>query len=633
MLRLEMFVFAVSILFLSGCNPSSTKKQNNNNGFNSQNNLNNTGCTNGQRRCFGNVLQRCENREWMNDTICGMGQYVDLPACDPNNLACQQCISGMTTCGTDNNVRSCTSSGTVGLVVTECDSALGEQCVEVNGVAACDSPCIRASSTKSYRGCEYYAVGMSNSYLGPAFNGNFALAVDNSNEAPARVQIQGGGANVDEMVPARTLRVFMLNYLSVHKEPSGGAGHQSGLYRSTENQGAFHVRTSLPVTVYQFNPYDFVIGGTTNSYTNDASLLLPVQVYSQNYLVMSRPTWIWDSTNSPGVAVIVASQDNTSVLVQTRANVAGGPGVPQLAPGGSSSFAMNKGDVLQLVTRNDLSYNNCPTGPGAERISSGGDGFCNPGHAYDLTGTMITATAPIAVWGGHNCTFIPYHYWACDHIEEMLFPLETWGKRFMVGLTRQVNPGSTETNVIRILASENNTHITFNPPSVANPTVLNMGEFLEFMPQPNTHFEVQATGPIMIGKFTVGQDYSGNSAGDPAFGLVVPVEQYRSEYNFTAPPSMTVNFVNVISVLPTDGVDYILLNDVPITLDQYIPIGTTGYGVAQMDVTNAGTNGSNRIVAPNPSFKFGIEVYGFASYTSYLYPGGLDLEFINPIGK
>ena len=28
---------------------------------------------------------------------------------------------------------------------------------------------------------------------------------------------------------------------------------------------------------------------------------------------------------------------------------------------------------------------------------------------------------------------------------------------------------------------------------------------------------------------------------------------------------------------------------------------------------------------------FGIVVYGFGSYTSYMYPGGLDFEQINPL--
>jgi hypothetical protein len=30
--------------------------------------------------------------------------------------------------------------------------------------------------------------------------------------------------------------------------------------------------------------------------------------------------------------------------------------------------------------------------------------------------------------------------------------------------------------------------------------------------------------------------------------------------------------------------------------------------------------------------RFGIKVYGVARYTSYLYPGGLDLEEISPPG-
>jgi hypothetical protein len=194
---------------------------------------------------------------------------------------------------------------------------------------------------------------------------------------------------------------------------------------------------------------------------------------------------------------------------------------------------MNKGDILQLVTKNDLQYSSCPGGPGSAKTSDGSYGYCSAGNAYDPTGVMITSTAPGAVWGGHNCTFVPYNSWACDHLEEQMFPLETWGKRFLVGLTRQISPGNTETNVIRILASENNTLISFDPPSVAAPVTLNMGEFYEFLPPPNTHFEVTSTEAILIGKFTVGQDYAGNPTGDPAFGLVVPTEQYRSEYNFT----------------------------------------------------------------------------------------------------
>jgi len=332
---------------------------------------------------------------------------------------------------------------------------------------------------------------------------------------------------------------------------------------------------------------------------------------------------------------VVATADNTQVTVNSKAYVAAGPSVGALTPGGNMQYALNKGDVLQLVTKNDLTYDSCPGGA-SNKYSDDNGNYCNPGNQYDLTGSTITSTNPVAVWAGHDCTFIPYNYWACDHLEEMMFPLQTWGKHFLVGLTHPVETGTTESNMIRILAGDDGVQVSFNPSTVANSATLNAGEYVEFMPTPGTHFEINATGPIMVGKFMVGQNYwteSYDAMGDPAFGLVVPVEQYRSEYSFSTPPSITVNYVNVIAEIPADTMDYIMLDGVAITAQQFSPIGSTGWGVAQLDVTNSGSGGSHTIVAPNTNIKFGIEVYGFVSYTSYLYPGGLDLEYINPIGK
>jgi hypothetical protein len=87
--------------------------------------------------------------------------------------------------------------------------------------------------------------------------------------------------------------VIFLNYqetIRMANSSDGLSNLQSGIYRAASNQGAFHIQTSLPVTVYQFSPYDFTIGGT-NSYSNDASLLLPATVLSGNYMVMGRPPW------------------------------------------------------------------------------------------------------------------------------------------------------------------------------------------------------------------------------------------------------------------------------------------------------------------------------------------------------
>ena len=41
----------------------------------------------------------------------------------------------------------------------------------------------------------------------------------------------------------------------------------------------------------------------------------------------------------------------------------------------------------------------------------------------------------------------------------------------------------------------------------------------------------------------------------------------------------------------------------------------------------AGNSGAHVLVASNP---VGLQVMGYGSYTSYTYPGGLDLKYIAP---
>ncbi|MBU1220837.1 IgGFc-binding protein [Myxococcota bacterium] len=633
--RLHYFLLLVPIIV--ACDPGKKDDPFNNNNTNNNTTTNSAQCVEGSKSCSFNSIVTCVGGQWQYNEACGTGALA--PICDPNNGSprCVDCYPGGTVCGDgDNAIHTCTADGTVGLVTETCDTAAGEECLNINQNAQCDSPCIRAANTKSYRGCEYWAVSMVNGQLDPAFDNNFAIAVDNSNSVAATVNIQGAGVNISESVPANTLRVFTMGYNQDIKMAGGGDTLASGIYRTAESRGAFHVTTTLPVTVYQFNPYDFVMSGT-NSYSNDASLVLPVSVLSTNYIVMSRPTMVLgdaffgDTLTSPGAVTVVATDDNTQVTFDSKAYTAAGGTVAALSPGGQGTYTLNKGDVLQLVTATNIDISDCPT---STTSSDGNYDYCDPGANYDLTGSYISTTKPVAVWGGHSCDFIPYDKWACDHLEEMMFPLETWGKNFYVGTTQQIENGSIETNMIRILSGEDNVTVNFNPASVHSSVTLHTGQYVEFLAPANSNFEINSTGPIMVGKFTVGQNMwtdDQGSMGDPAFGLVVPVEQFRSEYTFTTPPSMTINYVNVTAVIPSDNTGTITLDGQVIPPSSFIPIGDTGWGVAKVNVTSTGTNGAHYITSDSEDTTFGIEVYGFASYTSYLYPGGLDLEYINPV--
>ena len=103
--------------------------------------------------------------------------------------------------------------------------------------------------------------------------------------------------------------------------------------------------------------------------------------------------------------------------------------------------------------------------------------------------------------------------------------------------------------------------------------------------------------------------------------LVVPVEQYRRDYTFVASTTYDSNFINVIvpeGVLPTlDGVA------LPQTATA---VGTSGYAVVRVELGR--DDEVHRITADEP---FGLVVYGYGRFTSYMYPGGLDLRRISPL--
>jgi hypothetical protein len=81
------------------------------------------------------------------------------------------------------------------------------------------------------------------------------------------------------------------------------------------------------------------------------------------------------------------------------------------------------------------------------------------------------------------------------------------------------------------------------------------------------------------------------------------------------------NFVNVVMAAGSSvQLDGVALTGTP------VPVGS-GYQVLFPRVMP----GPHHIESPDGS-PFGIKVYGVAPYTSYMYPGGLDLTQISPPG-
>ena len=344
--------------------------------------------------------------------------------------------------------------------------------------------------------------------------------------------------------------------------------------------GAYRVRSDHPVTVYQYNLL-------YADASNDASLLLPVNAWTGEYVVASYPHAAIN--NYPGFYAIVAREDGTTVTLSpsaTGTKVQAGAGV---GADGTGQVTLDADDVLQVVT------------------AAGGD----------LTGTRISADRPVQVIAGHKCSKVPQDVDQCDHLEEAMFPVEALAQEYIVVPPVQSPKDALEQGqVIRVIASEADTELTFSPDQGVATTLAKAGDFVEIV-KSVAKFKVAATKKILVAQYMVGQG-GGYGAQDPSMLLAVATEQYRKDYLFQAPNSWDANYVDII-----------LKSGTTVTVDGkavagFIKIGGTEYSVAHVLLANDGT-GAHTLTA---SDRVGISVYGIQDFGSYWVVGGLDLDHL-----
>ncbi len=487
-------------------------------------------------------------------------------ACIPD-IGCAPCVPDTRTCDGDLALK-CSAAGNFE-PAEHCDPVQGLSCDPELG--ACAGAC--ADLGRSYIGCEYYptTVQQAEGYMAPKFV--FAVAVANTDDTTATVTVTRGAAMVAQVeVQPTSVQLIELPWVTELSDNNIGPTIRV-------SDGAYRLRSTRPVTVYQYNPL-------TVSFSNDASLLLPTNTWTGNYLVAAWPTI---NKLVPGIYAVTARHDNTTVTLQPSAtgkSVKPGAGV---AEDGSGVVILDEGDVLQVLS-----------------VATG-----------DLTGTIVAADKPVQVIGGHKCTFVPLSTPACDHLEESMFPIETLAREYVIVPPVQVPDDTAEKGqIVRIIASEANTTLTFTPEQPVAKLLFNAGDFVE-LPPTIARFVVSADKKILVAQYMVGQD-GGYGTSDPAMLLAVSPQQWRDNYLFHAPINWDANYVDIIA--PKNAVVTVDASEV----GNWQPVGATNYEVAHVKLN--GDNGGNHSVVA--SVGVGISVYGVQNYGSYWYPGGLDLAVI-----
>jgi hypothetical protein len=490
--------------------------------------------------------------------------------------------------------------------------------------------CDQAEMQRSYIGCDYWPTVTTN----PVWSiFDFTVVVANAQSSAAEIKVTGpnGVGKTVKVAPGALAKIY-LPWVTALKGPDCDPCGSVPLFSEsvTAPASAYHLVSSLPVTVYQFNALEYKgaggppgkdwsscpgsaelcrppdAGGSEGyigcfSYTNDASLLIPSTAMTGNYRVAGEHA---DKGYQGSYFAITAVKDATHVTVNVAdtATVVGGGDVPATAAGGTLKLTMNAGDVVEVMS---------------DMLAD----------TTDLSGSLVHADQPVQVISGTQCSTQPEGVPACDHLESSVLPAETLGSEYVV--TVPTSPGGAPIgHVVRFYGNVDGTTLTYSPSRPAGcPETLDAGQVVQCSGSyVKSSFEVKGTHEFAVSSFQLGGSIideftqSITADGDPSMSPMVATQQYLTSYIFLAPVDYDQSFADIVAPPGTT----ITLDGRAVT--NYPSVINHSWSVIRVALLTGG-GGAHVLTASKP---VGVQVVGYGSYTSYQYPAGLDLSEISP---
>ena len=358
------------------------------------------------------------------------------------------------------------------------------------------------------------------------------------------------------------------------------------------------VHDKIPKGIYLKTSSDkvTVIGQSNAQFSLDTFLAVPLRKLCLSEYVY-YPFSVATQVHADGSMAIVGTEDRTKVTIITPVNskvsTSSTTGWKKQLSRKEYTYIINKLQTVYVYT-----------------------------YLKDLTGTKIVADKPLSVISGHECAFVPYLTWACDHLVEQVLPTALWGTKYYVAPL-----ASRKSYTLKIIAAQNRTKLQL----VCNGTQRNFkideGKILQQVYSNQEYCAVHSNKKISVVQLSHGfeEDY----AGDPMMTLIPAVNDFSSKivsstnHNITYP--YYAQFINVIVMaeyfqpsqiyLKTSSINKSLesYNWVPITVDN-----TTEAYAAQVYLE--ATDEVFQITHFNTSALMSAIIYGFLINPFHLHP-------------
>ena len=240
----------------------------------------------------------------------------------------------------------------------------------------------------------------------------------------------------------------------------------------------------------------------------------------------------------------------------------------------------------------------------------------------DLTGTIITANKPIAVFSGNRCKVFPNTGSFCSHMVSQLPPTEEYDNEYIIPSFYQ-NKGtlvqviSPVKNSVQITLGYNKTTWQFEANEYQNFNLISSQSLVI-----KSEYKVQVTGFAM-----------GSNRNDPYMTVIPGIHHYLDYYKIFVPENYRDNFISVI--IPEHSVGNLEIN--------YLPFGNSHTALPASNLTKVfqsheNTSGKTYIIRTlrvptggvyilktTDHIGFGLIVYGHQTVDGYGYAGNFVL--------
>ncbi len=569
----------------------------------------------------------------------GAGSVGD-PTTDPSSTTTTSGSATTGTTGDATGIGGTTDPGCFGacsddLKAVMCGEAVLETCGEgsycVDGACATLTPCQAAALFKTSEGCEFFAL--KSQLIVEAGGACFAAFVANTSAQPVKLAVEYDGQALDVAAFTRVpqgqgkaimylpydadlgLGVDEVAILSLARGPGDfpdcpapPAIDQEVHILGTGRGQAFRITSDGPVAAYQVLPY----GGGSVAVTS-ATLMLPTAVWDTNYIIANAYALSMAAPGSSPLFSVVAREDDTKVILDPKVAVVGGDFVDGGPAGVPIEYTLDAGQALQIA------------------------------QPEELTGSTLTSSRPVAVFGGNSCMNIPVDHISCDGAHQQIPPIKALGSAYAAVRYRNRIETLEEEVPWRLIGAVDGTQLSYVPAKPPGaPDVLDLGELAEFTsPGPFLVQSQDGEHPFYLGAYmTGGQEYE--QFGDPEWVNVIPTAQFLDRYVlFTDPTYPDTSLVVVRN--RKDGAFAPVDLDCAGELGGWNALGDdqewTRIDLVKGNFEDQGacSNGRHEMHSANP---FGVTVWGWGTdvtfpyqslAVSYAYPAGASFRAINDV--